>query len=675
MLALCAVITLTISIIVSPFCITAEAATGKTIDIVTVEGGLIKGVNTDVDGIQLFKGVPFAGFTGGDNRWKKPQSLESWQGIKLQDTWGDQVMQNASLNPVGTFYGDEFYFDDSFTPAASENGLNLNVYTPAKTTDDKLPVLVFIHGGGNDHGHASEMELYASQLAEKGIVVVTVQYRVGVFGFLALPELSAESEYGVSGNYALLDLIKSLEWVNKNIGSFGGNSNQVTLAGQSAGAHNVIALLRTPLAKGLFHRVIIQSSFQNLLELPKEGASVYKPLAEKEIADEALITKLFGKKMSLKELRALPAEYFFTTKTPDATQTLYDALTKSVKGYSLDGYVFTEESVDLTREGALDGIDIIIGGAADDRTTFFSESATMSMAEFEAMMKKTYGDDYTKAYNPSSSSEAYNLYVRSQSDIRFQPYLLSAQYAKAHNKNLNVYTYYFDHAPSGRNSEFYGAFHSSDLWYFFSSIRNTNGQRSWTDSDYAMANIMSSYYANFVKNGNPNAADLPEWKETTTRGTFARFYNGKAETVTATPFPLRDELNRKTAMKNIGITDADLMETATAPASIINVKFDGDVPKVEGEILVPLRDIFEAVSAKVTWDSSTKTVYAVKGTQKIELIINQKLAKVNGITTALSQPGQQIKGKTMVPLQFVSDSLGIDISWNEGTKTFTISNN
>lgn len=536
---------------------------GKKVDIVKVEGGLVKGVKTDVDGVQLFKGVPFAGSTAGENRWKEPQPVEPWNGVKVSDSWGDQVMQEVDLNPVGTFWGDEFYFDDSYTPKASENGLNLNVYTPAKKTNDKLPVLVYIHGGGNNHGHASEMEFYASKLAEKGIIVVTVQYRVSMFGFLALPELSEESEQGVSGNYAVLDLVKSLNWVNDYIAGFGGNPKEVTIAGQSAGAMNVTALLRTPLADGLFNRAIIQSGFYGLLTA--QGASAYKPLKATESQAENAVTKAFGKEMSLDELRALPAEYYMTTKTADGTQTLYDALTAASLqggGYILDGYVFTEESVDLMRDGALDGIDIMIGGTADEMTSLVPGPSNMSMEDFQNTMKATYGEEYSKAYNPTNTMEAYNLSLRARSDQLHQTYLLSAEYIQAHNKNLNVYTYYFDHAPPGRNEEFYGAFHSSELWYFFNSIRNTAGQRSWTPKDYSMAEKMSSYYANFVKKGNPNGNGLAKWQETSYKtgenSAFIRWFDGKAENVTSTPYPLRDALNRNVVLKAFGMTKEDL---------------------------------------------------------------------------------------------------------------------
>jgi para-nitrobenzyl esterase len=530
--------------------------------VAAVEGGKVKGAATDVPGVQVYKGIPFAATTAGKNRWSEPKSVEPWTGIKDCGVWGDQAFQNVNLNTVGTFWGDEFYFDPAFAPKASESGLNLNVYTPAAKASDKLPVLVYIHGGGNDHGHASEMEFYASKLAKKGIVVVTVQYRVSLFGFLALDELSKESPHGVSGNYAVLDLIKALGWVKANIAAFGGDPGSVTISGQSAGAFNVTALLRTPLAKGLFRRVIIQSGFNGLLTDGK--APVYFPLKDQEAACEQAITAAFGKKMSLAELRAIPAEEFMTRMTPDGKKSVYDAVTKAALahglGCTLDGYVFTEESVDLKRKGALDGIDIVIGGTSDEYTSLFGgENNTMVPEAFASNMKAAYGDGYERAYKSASDAESYRLYLRSLSDLALQKFIVSAEYAKAHDK-ANAYVYYFNHTPPGRDHMFYGSYHSSELWYFFDSLRDKAGQRAWTPDDYAMADSISGYMANFVKTGDPNGKGLPEWKQCSASNgaAFMRWAEKTSECVTSTPFPSRDKINRDAVMSALGIGDGDL---------------------------------------------------------------------------------------------------------------------
>lgn len=554
-------------------------STSSSIGVVSVEGGQVMGVGTDVNGVQVFKGIPFADSTGGANQWKAPQPVKSWSSIKVCDTWGDRVMQLTNTMPKGTFWGDEFYFNNAFTPNTSDSGLNLNVWTPARATSDKLPVVVWIHGGGNTSGNGSELEFYASKLAEKGIIVVDLQYRLGVFGFLATKEMTNENANGSAGNFAVLDLVKGLQWVKSYIAGFGGDPNKVTIAGQSAGAMNVTALLRTPLAKGLFRGAIIQSGFDGLLT--PEGQAAYKTLDEQDTANKAAIKTVFGKEMTLAELRALPSDYYLSN-TMTATSIfgtsespLFSGLVNVIEGYTIDGYVFTDDSIDLGREGALDGLNIMIGGCADEYTSLFGNpTGTMDLSDYESVMEATYGADFASVYaTPTDTTAAYRLNLRSMSDSSLQKYILSAEYIKAHNKNLRAYVYYQNHTTPGRNSEFYGAWHSSDLWYFFNSLRNQEGQRNWQDNDYKLAEIMSSYYTNFVKTGSPNGEGLTAWSQcdTKTNASFMQFGGGIAESVTATPYPERDQLNRIMNMKSFGLTEADLLFTGvdTEPVTAV----------------------------------------------------------------------------------------------------------
>jgi para-nitrobenzyl esterase len=519
------------------------------IDVVQVEGGLVQGVETDVPGVQVFKGVPYAGSTAGDNRFKPPQPVESWDGVRKADAWGDQVMQDIHLNPVGGFWGDEFYYDPDFLPQASENGLNLNIFTPASTTEDKLPVYVWIHGGGNDHGYASEIEFWAPKLAEKGIIVVPVQYRVGPFGFMALKELSEESPDGTSGNMALRDLTAALAWVHKNIAGFGGDPANVTVGGQSAGAGNTVTLLRSPEARPFFHRAVIESTATGLLP------ATFPTLAEQEEADAKALEEVFGKPMTLADLRAVPAEDFLTTKAANSDKSINNALNDVVKKFVIDGVTLTEASVDLLRPGALDGVDIMIGATSDERTSLAGDpNGTLSQEDFAAAMDKAYSDGWQAAYKASDPTHAYRLKLRAETDLRLPGALVSAEMAKD-KSDSNVYAYWFNHAPPGRNAEFYGSFHSSDLWYFFDSLRDWPGQRPWTDADYRMADIMSSYLANFVKTGNPNGEGLPEWPQPDEGTAFIRFHDGAAYPVTETPWPSRDALNRAALLKQYGLSD------------------------------------------------------------------------------------------------------------------------
>ena len=545
----------------------AETADNQTVEIVSVEGGLVQGIESDTEGVLLFKGIPYAADTSGENRWKAPQPVEPWEGIKVCDEWGDQAMQRTveELNPVGTIYGDEFYFDENYDPEISENGLNLNVYTPAETPDDNLPVLVWIHGGANNHGNASEMEFNASKLADKGIVVVSVQYRLAMYGFLTLPGLAEESENGVSGNYAMLDLIKSLEWVRDNIAGFGGNPNQVTIAGQSAGGYNVISLLRSPLAKGLFQNAIVQSQ-PRLLD---SGDSIYADMETMQETAEPIIKEAMGlpedmtSEELVEELRSHDAEYYMNTKSlANEEQDLFDTIT-NINGsfaYVLDGYVFTEESVDLTRPGALDGINLMVGSTSNEMSSFGADSeGTMDLERFAQTMTDTYGEDYAQGYDPEDEKEAYSMNLHSSSDRWLATFRITSNYMNANNENMNAYTYFFDqnmpaHVNAARDDEFYGCFHSTELWYTFNSMRDVEGQRAWTEADYSLGDQMSGYIANFVKTGNPNGEDLPEWKSCSeeNENAFMWWHEGKSECVTNTDSLERDALNMAASLRSLG---------------------------------------------------------------------------------------------------------------------------
>ncbi|NTF83956.1 carboxylesterase/lipase family protein [Rhizobium rhizogenes] len=531
----------------------AFAADGKQasdlpVSIVKVEGGFVKGVPSDAVGVQIFKGIPFAGPTGGSGRFKAPSPVVPWSGVKVTDTWGDQGLQD-NIEPG--------------EPPVSENGLNLIVYTPARSVSDRLPVYMQVYGGANRGGRASQPDINASRLAAKGIVVVSVQYRMGPMGFLALPEMAKENVKGAAGNYGVLDLVKGLHWIHDYVEGFGGNPDLITIGGQSSGAENVTALLRSPLAKGLFKRAFLSSNFTGFLP------GKYIPIEQKAAQNQRELDRIFGKPTTLADLRALSASTFLSSWR-DGRETLYTTLhdaTVRAQFYTVDGYVFTKDSIDLMRPHALDGLDVMMGGTADEYTFLRGgENKTLTPDAFDKAMRNPHGygkfgifdDDYKRYYRPDTDLDAYRLYLRSLSDRQFAGYRISGEYAKAHNDNFNIYTFYWDHVPPGRDQGFYGAYHSADLPYFNASLRDTPEQRKWTDPDYRMADLASSYLANFIKTGNPNADELPYWGQTTTesRGQFMRFSDGYGYLVANTPYPSRDAYNRKLILQANGLSEA-----------------------------------------------------------------------------------------------------------------------
>ena len=514
--------------------------------IVSVEGGDVQGVETDVPGVTVFKGIPYAASTAGNNRFKAPQPVEPWQGVYVADSWGDRSMQWAGINPVGEFYGDEFYYDPDFMPPISEDGLNLNVFTPAQSSEENLPVYMWIHGGANTHGFASEQEFWATKLVEKGIVLVSVQYRLGPFGELALSEIQDENPNGIAGNQRIQDLVTALEWIRDNISGFGGDPNNVTIGGQSAGGMNTISLLKSPLARGLFKRAVVQSVFFGLFD----GFGAPQEASDKMEENLKALEKLFEKPITLADLRAIPAEEFFTRKVGADSSLLYYAINDAIGGAVIDGVSLTTESVDLFRTGALDGIDLMIGSVADEGTTIQGDAeGTMDLERYAATMERTYTGEWKKTYSASDPKQAYRLSLRTISDRAHQADMVSAHQIKQNNPESNVYAYYFDNPPPGRNAAFYGSFHSAELWYFMNSMRDWPGQRPWTEKDYRLADTMSSYLVNFVKTGNPNGDGLTVWKQIKNGREFMRFADGYAYSVESTPYPLRDKLNREVILK------------------------------------------------------------------------------------------------------------------------------
>ncbi len=450
---------------------------------VKVENGIISGTTGVKPSVMVFKGIPFAAPPVEELRWREPQPVENWQGVLVCDSYGPNAMQDEPV-PFSV------YTEEFLIPAdgeISEDCLYLNVWTAAKTTGDKLPVIVFIHGGAFTSGGGSVPVYNGEAMAQKGVVFITINYRLGVFGFLAHPELSAEAEYNASGNYGILDQIAALVWIRDNIKAFGGDPGNVTIAGQSAGAISVNALAASPLASGLFHKMIAQSG-ASVLE-GSLGSSTTRKEAEAravELAEGA----------SLDELRAMP---------PKEVMDRFGRVSSVIA----DGYVIPEPVPEIFAGGGQADVPLLTGWNIDD--VLFAMPVTLD--EYLISLSEQFGEDADLIlgfYPASNDKEAVKAYRDLSRDRSFG--VQNYAWARLHSENCSTdaWLYFFERkVPEYDGTEEYGGFHSAEITYAFDNHHFF--ARPWEPGDFWLAILMSSYWANFASTGNPNGEGLPYW--------------------------------------------------------------------------------------------------------------------------------------------------------------------
>jgi carboxylesterase type B len=397
-------------------------------------------------------------------------------------------------------------------PELSEDCLNLNVWTAAATSKERRPVIVWIYGGRNSAMWASQPIYDGAALAAKGAVVVTFNHRVGPFGGLALPELSAETGHHASGNWGVQDTVACLQWIRANIAAFGGDPGRVTLAGWSHGSSFVNILMISKLARGLFHRGALWAGVQYTKD-PSLGhvAGGYSPLADCEAVGTAFQSYLGVS--SLAGLRAISAdeivEKTYAAGAPaDATDF----------GNVLDGYVLPTTYTGAMTSGTETDIPVFTGNNKDENGA--SPSLTMTVADYEAFAAETFGDRaaaFLRLYPAATDTEAatrYNAYCRDEE--RVSGFLWGTQFKKAADNRSPVFTYWFTRVPPGTdttnpivgtNTE--GAYHGAEINYMFGNLYGTD--RPWTSADHKVADTASSYLANFAAHGDPNGHGLPAW--------------------------------------------------------------------------------------------------------------------------------------------------------------------
>lgn len=475
----------TVNIIVSIlFLSIVTSCSEKNIDIVKVDGGSVQGVKEN--GLTVFKGIPFAEPPVGALRWKAPQPVKQWEGVKMTTEFEASPYQPG--NPPS---------------GKSEDCLYLNVWTPAQTNNEKLPVLVWIYGGGFSYGSTAEPVCDGTQLAQKGVIVVSIAYRVGKLGFLAHPELSAEDSNNVSGNYGLLDQIAGLQWVQDNITAFGGDPDKVTIFGESAGGISVSMLCASPLAKGLFRGAISQSggSFGPTRDITYPGENM-KTLQQAEEIGKNFLEE--AKVSSIEELRKLKVEEL--------------PIKPGMGGAwpNVDGYVIPGDQYRLYQEGNYNDVNVLIGYNSDECAFFLNSS---NPDDHIANVRERYGKFADTLLSVFPIAE--NSVPKSARDLTSAAAFgwHSWTWARLQSKtgNSKVFLYYFDQHPDYPEDSpmfGYGSPHGSEIPYVFMTLDKDNPQT--TKADLQLANTMGDYWTNFTKYGHPNDETLPNWPEFTT---------------------------------------------------------------------------------------------------------------------------------------------------------------
>ena len=450
---------------------------------VKTANGIVQGV-VETSGIHSFKGIPYAQPPVGDLRWKEPQSPKNWKGVLHTDHFGPQAMQ-------APIYSDMMFRSNG----KSEDCLYLNIWTPAKSPKEALPVLVYFYGGGFQAGDGSEYRYDGESMSKRGIVAVTINYRLGIFGFFAHPELTKESPHQSSGNYGLMDQHAALLWVQKNIAAFGGDPKRVTIAGESAGSSSVCAQVASPLSKALFAGAIAESgsvlgeSPAALITSEENGAKFALSIGAASIADL--------RKISADSLLKLSASANFNE--------------------DIDGYFLPSMPRDIFATGKEMHVPLLAGwnSAENDYHAIFGNDST-SLQNYKNALTKQYGDhanDVFALYPANNDSEVKKAATDLAADrfIAFETWKFIDMQSKTGGKP--VYNYIFGRVrqPVGGFKEpAMGASHSSEIEYALGNL-STNKAYTWTDDDYKVSDTMESYFANFIKTGNPNGKGLPVW--------------------------------------------------------------------------------------------------------------------------------------------------------------------
>jgi len=420
--------------------------------------GALQGVTSE-GGYALFKGVPYAAPPVGELRWKPSIDPQPWEGVRVCDTWGAACPQETPHTDASAGYGKEFYAGPDYPPLLDEDCLYLNIWTPAETGDEKLPVMMWMHGGGVQSGYSHEIEFDGDALCKRGVILVTINYRLNIFGYFAHPELSAESAYGASGNYGVHDQLQALRWIHDNIAAFGGDPDNVTIFGQSGGGRSTQALSCSPLAKGLVRRAIVQSA--------GGVTTAFGRMPREQMEARGVDFMAFTGCKNIAELRALPATELLA-KFGDYGRAAGDFKERMARGFNIstDGHALPLSMEDTLLEGKQLDLDYMLGSVTLDD----GMGNMMASLRGWATLQDRHG--------------------------------LKAPFLYRFTRELP------EDDPNDKRV-LKGAFHSSELWYIFGTL-----DRCWrpmNEMDQELSELMSDYWTNFAKTGDPNGEGLPQW--------------------------------------------------------------------------------------------------------------------------------------------------------------------
>jgi para-nitrobenzyl esterase len=445
-------------------------------------------VGTTEGDLRIYKGVPFAKPPVGSLRWKEPQPVEKWTGVREATRFAPRCMQRP-------LFSDMMFRSNG----VSEDCLYLNVWTPAKRAKAKLPVLVYFFGGGFRAGDGSEYRYDGANMAEKGIVTVTVNYRLDVFGMLAHPELTKESPHHASGNYTLLDQSAALHWVHDNIAAFGGDPKRITIAGESAGSASVSAQMASPLSRDLIAGGIGESGSifgteTSLQEAEQDGAKYASMLGAN----------------SIEALRAMPADQLLQAAANDSLPRLR---------MIVDGYFFPKPPQEIYEAGEAAHVPLLAGtNSAESDAGAILGQQPMTVSNYREALQRLYGNraEEVFALYPARTDADVENAARELASDRFLG-LNTWEWVDAHARTSGKPTFYYYYAhprPVTRANpdapKPTGAVHSAEIEYAMGNLR-TNPVFAWTDDDRTVSQLMMAYFANFIRSGDPNGKGLPQW--------------------------------------------------------------------------------------------------------------------------------------------------------------------